>query len=160
MTNLLQYGTVKRFENFFKGFSYDKTQISPVPPADYGSRFYKFITGITKSAEEVERQKHSMDRHNSNSSIDKTMQKAEKQAAKEQHPGHPRTLSTVYTPAENGEPVPSTLPIVEEAGEGSSTGEHSQHGENWPLPGPEESPRHRSSNDHSRKGKERDGSVL
>ncbi|KFY41404.1 hypothetical protein V494_03024 [Pseudogymnoascus sp. VKM F-4513 (FW-928)] len=50
---LTHYGTVKRLENFWKGLSHDKQQISPIPPLPYGERFIKFIMDITKSREEV-----------------------------------------------------------------------------------------------------------
>ncbi|KFX91592.1 hypothetical protein V497_06662 [Pseudogymnoascus sp. VKM F-4516 (FW-969)] len=50
---LTHYGTVKRLENFWKGLSHDKQQISPIPPVPYGDRFIKFIMDITKSREEV-----------------------------------------------------------------------------------------------------------
>lgn len=49
----MQYGTVKRLENFWKGLSHDKQQISPIPPVPYGDRFIKFVMDITKSREEV-----------------------------------------------------------------------------------------------------------
>ncbi|OBT94694.1 Phosphatidylinositol-4-phosphate 5-kinase [Pseudogymnoascus verrucosus] len=50
---LTHYGTVKRLENFWKGLSHDKQQISPIPPVPYGDRFIKFVMDITKSREEV-----------------------------------------------------------------------------------------------------------
>lgn len=113
------------------------------------------------SKEEVERQEQSADHPRRSSSVEKTMQAAEKRAAKEGHTVHPRILSTVRAPqSESGEPTAPTLPIVEEAGESSSTGEQSQHGEHWPLPSaekdlpplPNENSSHEPSNE---KGKER-----
>lgn len=53
---LTHYGMLKKLENFFKGISHDSTQISPIPPESYGERFIKFIIGITKSREQVERE--------------------------------------------------------------------------------------------------------
>lgn len=50
----MQYGTVKRLENFWKGLSHDKQEISPIPPVPYGDRFIKFVMDITKSREEVQ----------------------------------------------------------------------------------------------------------
>lgn len=47
---------VKRLEHFWKGLSHDKQQISPVPSYPYGNRFVKFITGVTKTREEGERE--------------------------------------------------------------------------------------------------------
>lgn len=52
---MTQYGMIKKIENFWKGLSSDKTQISALPPQEYGDRFLKFMSGITMSAEEAER---------------------------------------------------------------------------------------------------------
>ncbi|KAL8962028.1 MAG: hypothetical protein Q9183_005214, partial [Haloplaca sp. 2 TL-2023] len=73
--------------------SNNKSQISPIPPQDYGDRFVKFITGLTKTREESEREGRSTDQmdgsihHERQPSItlarhstDKVVQKAEKQA--------------------------------------------------------------------------------
>jgi 1-phosphatidylinositol-4-phosphate 5-kinase len=46
-----QYGMIKKIEHFWKGLSNDSSQISPVPPQQYGERFYHFIEGITMSQE-------------------------------------------------------------------------------------------------------------
>lgn len=55
------------------------------------------------------------------------MQAAEKEASKDVSQTHPRTLSTVRDPTDANAPGPtSTLPIVDEAGEASSVGGHSQ----------------------------------
>ena len=135
---MMQYGTVKRIEHFVKGLSHDRTQISPIPPQGYGDRFYRFINGITLCRDESDRTKQSGDSERRSASVERTMQAAEKEAVKEQLPPHPRTLATVWTGgAEAGEAGASALPIVEEAGESSSTGGHSQHGESWPLPNSE-----------------------
>lgn len=56
---VLQYGFVKHLEHFWKGLSSPKSQISPVPPDEYGERFINFITGITMTEEEAERRKTS-----------------------------------------------------------------------------------------------------
>lgn len=42
-------------EHFWKGLSNDRTQISPVPPHEYGERFMNFISAVTMSAEEARR---------------------------------------------------------------------------------------------------------
>ena len=52
---LTHYGFVKRIEHFYKGLKDNRTQISPVPPQQYGDRFINFITGITMTREEAER---------------------------------------------------------------------------------------------------------
>lgn len=130
-------------EHFIKGLSHDRTQISPVPPELYGDRFINFITGITMSKEEAEEKqqasqtndRESVDRRSWTSSVDRTMQKAEKLAAKDLSTVHPRTLSTVWDPTEaGGSGPPSTLPIVDEAGEANSIGGRSQHSRQG-LPG-------------------------
>ena len=46
---------IKKIEHFWKGLGHDRTQISALPPDQYGDRFYKFIEGITLSAEEAAR---------------------------------------------------------------------------------------------------------
>lgn len=133
---LTHYGMVKKIENFFKGLSHDRAQISPIPPENYGDRFIAFIKGITMSKEEAERRREaktsgrpSGERRGSQaSSVERTMQNAEKEAAKDVSVTHPRTLATVWDPADANGPGPtSTLPIVDEAGEASSVGGHSQH---------------------------------
>lgn len=61
------------------------------------------------------------------SSVERHMQAAEKEASKDVSETHPRTLSTVWDPADAAGPGPtSTLPIVDEAGEASS--QHSRQG--------------------------------
>lgn len=47
---------IKKIEHFWKGLSNDRTQISALPPEQYGDRFYNFIEGITMSHEEAERE--------------------------------------------------------------------------------------------------------
>lgn len=139
----LQYGFVKKAEHFWKGMSHNKTQISPIPPEAYGDRFIKFITGITMSREEAEREKQSNEqaglsldpqRHSSHglsrNSIDRVMDRAEKQAHKSEVDGAregdvpERTLNSVRSPSAertNGL-AGAILPVVEEVGEAGSTG--------------------------------------
>lgn len=131
----IQYGMVKKVENFFKGLSNDKTQISPIPPESYGDRFVKFVKAITMSKEEAERQRETRASAGASgekgpsrsSSVERTLQAVEKEASKDVSITHPRTLATVWDPADAAGPGPtSTLPIVDEAGEASSVGGHSQ----------------------------------
>ncbi|CAI7668468.1 unnamed protein product [Penicillium bialowiezense] len=142
---LTHYGTTKKLEHFFKGLSSDRTQISPIPPEGYGERFINFIKGITMSREEAEKRRDSRvsasgvpqqsteKRRSRSSSVERTMQAAEKEASKDVSITHPRTLTTVWDPADAGGPGPtSTLPIVDEAGEASSVGGHSSHSRNGP----------------------------
>lgn len=51
-----QYGIIKKIEHFWKGLSSDRTQISALPPDQYGDRFYNFVEGITMSHEEAQRE--------------------------------------------------------------------------------------------------------
>lgn len=46
---------IKKIENFWKGLSSDRTQISALPPQEYGDRFMKFMSGITMTPEEAAR---------------------------------------------------------------------------------------------------------
>jgi hypothetical protein len=48
---------VKRIEHFWKGLKDNRSQISPVPPQQYGDRFLNFVTGITMTKEEAERRR-------------------------------------------------------------------------------------------------------
>ncbi|KAJ5233704.1 uncharacterized protein N7469_005470 [Penicillium citrinum] len=138
---LTHYGMVKKIENFFKGLSNDRTQISPIPPEGYGDRFVSFVKGITMSKEEAQRRRESRasqgtrqsgeKRTSRSSSVERQMHAAEKEAAKDVSVTHPRTLATVWDPADAAGPGPtSTLPIVDEAGEASSVGGHSSHSRN------------------------------
>ncbi|KAI0475510.1 SAICAR synthase-like protein [Xylariaceae sp. FL0804] len=52
---LTHYGMIKKIEHFWKGLSHDRTQISALPPEEYGDRFIKFMSGITLSPEEAAR---------------------------------------------------------------------------------------------------------
>ncbi|OJI83391.1 hypothetical protein ASPTUDRAFT_718095 [Aspergillus tubingensis CBS 134.48] len=134
---LTHYGMVKKIEHFFKGLSHDRTQISPIPPEGYGDRFINFIKGITMSKEEAERHREaraegrpSVER---SESVERTMQAAEKEAAKDVSHAQPRTLSTVRDSSDpSGVVAPSFLPIVDEAGEASSVGGQSQHSRHGP----------------------------
>lgn len=68
------------------------------------------------------------------SSVERTMQAAEKEASKDVSVTHPRTIATVWDPADaNGSGPTSTLPIVDEAGEASSIGGQSSHSRHRPT---------------------------
>ena len=144
---------VKKAEHFWKGLSNNKSQISPIPPEAYGDRFIHFMSGITMTKEEAEREKESADivggsaeLHRGRdglprSSTDRVMEKAEKQAAKTERHGaredssQDRTLST--TRRQSGEMVHGvggqTLPVLEEVGEAGSTGGRSGHSGNGDI---------------------------
>ncbi|ROW07458.1 hypothetical protein VMCG_03929 [Cytospora schulzeri] len=53
---LTRYGVIKKIEHFWKGLSADRTQISALPPEEYGDRFLNFMSGITMSPEEAARE--------------------------------------------------------------------------------------------------------
>lgn len=55
---------IKKLEHFWKGLSSDKTQISALPPHEYGERFMNFISGVTMSAEEAQREAQERDAAN------------------------------------------------------------------------------------------------
>ncbi|KAK4124454.1 SAICAR synthase-like protein [Parathielavia appendiculata] len=58
---LTHYGIIKKIEHFWKGLSSDRSQISALPPQEYGERFINFITNVTKSQEEAARAAHERD---------------------------------------------------------------------------------------------------
>lgn len=141
-----------------------KTQISPVPPELYGERFVKFISGLAKTKEEVEREaeaseqlNNSFDTTNANTnadhlgksskgiarrSTDKIIEKAEKQARKSEDRGaiederRDRTITAVRSPsAERSNGIGGqVLPIVEEDGEANSREDSLRDGKG-PQPG-------------------------
>jgi 1-phosphatidylinositol-4-phosphate 5-kinase len=136
---------VKRMEHFIKGIANTESQISAIPPERYGDRFIKFISAVTKTKEAADREKReeatnelsglSLDGLNSTpmqrSATDKVIQKAEQQAERSRRHGHTEDdvpsfhMRAVRSPsAERGE-IGTTLPVVEEAGESSSVGGHS-----------------------------------
>lgn len=132
-----------------------KTQISPIPPESYGERFVKFISGLTMAKEEQQREARSSEQLDgsisaagpsnahqrssfnvSRKSIDRVVEKAERQARKSEEHGatederRDRTLSAKRSPsAERTNGVAgNTLPVVEEDREASSR-EESLHDE-------------------------------
>lgn len=127
---------IKRAEHLWKGMSNNKSQISPIPPEDYGHRFVKFITGLTKTKEQAERESRSTEQLDgsvyndrqpsftlSRHSTDKVIQKAEKQARKsieKQGASEENVKDRTLTAERTGGPTGATLPVVEEDGEGGS----------------------------------------
>jgi len=45
---LTPYTTFKKLEHFWKGLSADRHKISPVPPTEYGDRFFSFMKAIMR----------------------------------------------------------------------------------------------------------------
>jgi 1-phosphatidylinositol-4-phosphate 5-kinase len=136
---------------FAEGLSNDKKLLSPINPEPYGERFIKFIEGITKSPEEATREKEEAEavaattnvnssrrRSNSlgmalgihrtptsNSAIQRATEEAGKKPEKEKERPDPRTIGVVRSPSaeRTGGLQGQILPVVDEGGEGSSTGE-------------------------------------
>lgn len=126
---------VKKAENFWKGLSSNRSQISPIPPEQYGERFIKFMEGITMSKEEAKRLEQAQaDGHGQTAeekaqrtegirseSVERTMEAAEDMTRKTGPEPQSRTLSTIRDAQDvNSVSGPSTLPIVDEAGEPAS----------------------------------------
>ncbi|KAL4940104.1 hypothetical protein BDV06DRAFT_25677 [Aspergillus oleicola] len=126
---LTHYGTVKRIEHFIKGLTNDRTQISPIPPEGYGDRFVNFIRRITMSKEEADRQQKSQAAESANV-IDRTLLPTENEPEEATSVASTSGQQT----AETSNYGPSTLPIVDEAGEASSVGGHSQRSPRCPSP--------------------------
>ena len=109
--------------------SHNKSQISPIPPQEYGDRFVKFITGLTKTKEQAERESRSTDQMDGSihtdrqasfsmarHSTDKVVQKAEKQAQKTEKQGasEDKSRDRILTAEKT---TGATLPVVQEDGE-------------------------------------------
>jgi 1-phosphatidylinositol-4-phosphate 5-kinase len=132
-------------EHFIKGMANTESQISAIPPERYGDRFVRFISGVTKTRDVVEREKRDAAAEAVNEpalsginttvsqqhATDRVMERAEHQADRSRQRGRNeddvpnREMRAVRSPsAERGE-IGTTLPVVEEAGESSSVGGHS-----------------------------------
>jgi len=122
--------------------SNDKSQISPIPPEAYGERFIKFISALTMTKEEQEREIESGEQldgtidstrqlsfpNSRKSNEAKVIEKAGKQAHNTEmdgaieEPRRDRTLSAIRSPSadRSGGITGATLPVVEEDGEAAS----------------------------------------
>ncbi|KKK25942.1 hypothetical protein ARAM_004852 [Aspergillus rambellii] len=130
---LTHYGTVKKIENFFKGLANDRTQISPIPPEGYGDRFINFIKRITMSKEEAERQQDSQALREASTEYAGPNEHSIPMTEREAPRNIPRSPSMGPESLDLAGPT-TTLPIVDEAGEASSLGGHSQHSRRCPSP--------------------------
>lgn len=136
----------------WKGLSNDKSQISPIPPEGYGDRFVKFITGLTMTKEEAERETQSSEHREGSTSInrqvtrtstEKVINKAVHQVQKTTKHGatenstNDKTLGTIRGPSidKSNSVAGAALPVVEEAGEAGSR-EDSMHNEKQGVPTP------------------------
>jgi 1-phosphatidylinositol-4-phosphate 5-kinase len=148
-------------EHFIKGMANTESQISAIPPERYGDRFVRFISGVTKTREAAEREKsHEQPAAvndpllagiNLNASqqhaTDRVMEKAERQADRSRQRGRneddvpTREMKAVRSPSADRGEIGTTLPVVEEAGESSSVGGHSNRStSNATLQPPSHSP--------------------
>lgn len=66
---------IKKIEHFWKGLSHDRTQISALPPEQYGDRFLNFMEGITISREEAEFQAQEKERLAAEAAAEKEKQR-------------------------------------------------------------------------------------
>ncbi|KAF2007737.1 SAICAR synthase-like protein [Amniculicola lignicola CBS 123094] len=139
---LTHYSFIKRAEHFFKGLMNEESQISAIPPERYGDRFVKFISGVTKTREAAEREKAEEAENlvndpalpgvnqtrNERESTEKVMERAEHQAERSRQRGASednvpnRQIHNVRSPSTERGELGTTLPVVEEAAESSSTG--------------------------------------
>ncbi|KAK3290614.1 uncharacterized protein B0H64DRAFT_331791 [Chaetomium fimeti] len=163
---LTHYGIIKKIEHFWKGLSSDRSQISALPPHEYGERFISFISSMAMSQEEAIRAAQERDAalaaeaaaeippmpnyqpplppSSSPSGQVRVGQQARTSDVGEQEDDAPeRVLRTIITapPNNSGTGKPghnpnapagerretTVLPVVEEAVEGTSTGDRSRN---------------------------------
>ena len=154
---MLQYGIVKKLEHFWKGLSSDRSQISALPPYEYGERFINFIEKVTMSREEAARLAQQQEQQAAEAAAKERQRTASWGSlgrrsfsnippAPSYHPPPPPSTSgqTETTPDRTARTVSSTptitisgreptiLPVVEEAAEGPSTGNPSQQSDSRP----------------------------
>lgn len=112
-------------ENFWRGLSQPKDQVSAIPPEGYGDRFFRFISEHVKSPEEAAREKAT--RENSavaeglaDRSGNDILERSREEGTESDRLN--RGLSTIRSPSaeRTGGASGAILPVVEEAGEGSS----------------------------------------
>ena len=112
---LTKYGSVKKTEHFVKGLSNRarKSEISAVPPKQYGARFIKFMKKATMSTKATGR-----------ADSEKRSEHTAEQGSNEKGPDDTPDRMLLTVQDTNGT---TTLPVVEEVGEASSTGGRSAH---------------------------------
>ena len=115
---LTRYSTVKKTEHFLKGLvaRSRKGDISAVPPVRYGDRFIKFMSGNTMSREAA-------GRIDSEKMGKLTPEKRSEEKEKEASEAGADRIRLAVQSSEGT----AALPVVEEAGEASSTGGRSAH---------------------------------
>ena len=122
---------IKKIEHFWKGLSHDKTQISALPPTQYGERFFKFVEDVTLSPEEARRRDEAEEAARAARVAEEEAQ-AEEAEGSGMCPSHQRSRAAPPAPthppprppagrlppnAEVEEHDERSLPVVEEAGE-------------------------------------------
>lgn len=131
-----QYGFAKKAEHFWRGLSNPKDQVSAIPPQGYGDRFFKFISGLVKSPEQAARDREMREKVNAAEAVPAQSENdvvvgARNQAERvgvNEGDRPTRNLGTVRSPSaeRTGGAAGAVLPVVEEAGEGGSTGARSR----------------------------------
>lgn len=101
MLTRVQYGMIKKIEHFWKGLSSDRTQISALPPEQYGDRFLNFMEGITVSKEEAERLAQEKERLEAEAAVEK-----EKQRVPSWNSASRRSTSNSFPAAPTHQPPP------------------------------------------------------
>ncbi|KAK4140439.1 uncharacterized protein C8A04DRAFT_32024 [Dichotomopilus funicola] len=153
---LTHYGMIKKIEHFWKGLSSDRSQISALPPHEYGERFINFISSMTMSQEEAIRAAQERDAALAAEAAETSevappvpnyrppLPPGQHEAADDEADVPERVLKTTVTapPSTNagvgkgthGSSAPpndrretTVLPVVEEAAEGISTGDRSRN---------------------------------
>ncbi|RPB21448.1 SAICAR synthase-like protein [Terfezia boudieri ATCC MYA-4762] len=133
---LTHYGFIKKAEHLWKGLTAPKNEISVNPPGSYGDRFFKFISSVVKSPEEVIREKEA--RRESNLESGPVAEVVTSPAWREGESGErdganetsipQRKQSAMRPPSMERQGGATILPIVEEAAEGSSGRSLSRNG--------------------------------
>ncbi|KAF1970403.1 SAICAR synthase-like protein [Bimuria novae-zelandiae CBS 107.79] len=175
---LTHYNLIKRIEHRWKGLTNEESQISAIPPERYGDRFIKFISSVTKTREAAEREKTEDAAHTINDPLlsgvnitrsereatEKVLQKAQAEAEHSRRHGASeedlpkREMRIVRSPsAERGE-LGTTLPVVEEAQETSSTGGRSAQSTETNLPATAAPPLRQEDRGLQNRSRERDHS--
>ena len=121
---------IKKIEHFWKGLSHDRTQISALPPEQYGDRFYNFVEGITMSAEEARREAQRRDREAVEAA------EAPHRSSTQRHHGIP-PMPDHQPPAEQGQPQqePATPAPGRDAGQRGADGGLGGVDHDVPVPG-------------------------
>jgi 1-phosphatidylinositol-4-phosphate 5-kinase len=89
---------IKKIEHFWKGLSSDRTQISALPPDQYGDRFFNFVEGVTMSREAAQREAQKADQE---------MQEAVAAETSGHHLGHNKPIPPM---PKHQPPVPPNCP--------------------------------------------------